>query len=195
MVVGGSVGTTLTPGVPPPANGEHAVAARTNRLSQSPERLTLSTEYDRGVKLAIVLAVMLASACGAPATTQIPSLVPTVAPTARPLDRPVDTPPPVSAVPLGIMEAILEEAASLASVDPDQVLVVRAEPAVWRDGSLGCPRPDEMYTQALVNGYWVVVEAGGRQYDFRVGNNAEFRLCEQPPGGPSTTIEIPPDIY
>lgn len=147
------------------------------------------------MKLAILLAVMLASACGATAVTQTPSLAPTVAPTARPPDVPVDSPPPVSVVPIAIMDQILEEAASLASVDPGQVLVVRAEPAVWRDGSLGCPRPDEMNSQALVNGYWVVVEAGGKQYDFRVGSTGDFKLCAQPPGRPSTTIEIPPDIY
>jgi len=37
-----------------------------------------------------------------------------------------------------------------------------------------------MYTQALVNGYWIVIEAAGKQYDFRVGSGGSFRLC--PPG-------------
>jgi hypothetical protein len=31
---------------------------------------------------------------------------------------------------------------------------------VWNDGSLGCPEPGMMYTQALVNGYWLIIEAG-----------------------------------
>jgi hypothetical protein len=57
---------------------------------------------------------------------------------------------------------------------------VRAESVVWSDGSLGCPEPGMEYTQALVNGYWVIVEAAGKKYDFRVGGGGSFRLC--PPG-------------
>ena len=37
-----------------------------------------------------------------------------------------------------------------------------------------------MYTQALVKGYWVVIDAAGQKYDFRVGSGGNFRLC--PPG-------------
>ena len=54
--------------------------------------------------------------------------------------------------------------------------MVRAESAVWNDRSLGYPEPGMMYTQALVNGYWVMIDAAGQNCDFRV----DFRLC--PPG-------------
>jgi hypothetical protein len=37
--------------------------------------------------------------------------------------------------------------------------VVQAEAVTWPDGALGCPEPGIVYTQALVPGYWVVVEA------------------------------------
>lgn len=83
-------------------------------------------------------------------------------------------------VPVAILDPILDEAASLADVPVSEVTVVRAEQTVWNDGSLGCPEPGMMYTQALVDGYWVEVEAGGETYDFRVGSNGSFRLC--PPG-------------
>jgi len=149
------------------------------------------------VKAAIILvAIVLLSACGGPpAATQSPGPAPTLAPTPRPPDLPVATPPPVSAVPEAFLDAILEEASSLSSVDFSQILVTRAEAVTWPDGSLGCPEPDMMYTQALVDGYWVVVQAGGEEYDFRVGTTGDFRLCVQPPGGPSSTIEVPPPIY
>jgi len=46
-----------------------------------------------------------------------------------------------------------------------------------------------MYTQALVNGYWIVIEAAGKQYDFRVDRGGSFRLCPpgqgQPPSRPA----------
>lgn len=94
-------------------------------------------------------------------------------------------------VPQAILESILKEAAALAKVDCDQLVIVRAESVVWNDGSLGCPEPGMMYTQALVNGYWVVIEAAGQTYGFRVGRDGSFRLCAagrgQPPSEPRAT--------
>jgi len=83
-------------------------------------------------------------------------------------------------VPQAIVDPILKEAAALAKVDREQLVIARAESVVWNDGSLGCPEPGMMYTQALVNGYWIVIEAAGKQYDFRVDRGGSFRLC--PPG-------------
>ncbi len=83
-------------------------------------------------------------------------------------------------VPQAILDPILKEAAALAKLDREQLVIVRAESVVWNDGSLGCPEPGILYTQALVNGYWVVIDAAGQKYDFRVGNRGNFILC--PPG-------------
>ena len=41
-----------------------------------------------------------------------------------------------------------------------------------------------MYIQALLNGYWVVIEAAGQKYDFRVGSGGSFRLCPTGQGHP-----------
>ena len=87
-------------------------------------------------------------------------------------------------VPQAILEPILKEATALAKVGRDQLVVVRAESVVWNDGSLGCPEPGMMYTQALVNGYWILIEAAGRTYDFRVGSGGSFRLCPVGQGHP-----------
>jgi hypothetical protein len=92
-------------------------------------------------------------------------------------------------VPQAILDPILKEAAASANVDRGQVVIVRAESVVWNDGSLGCPEPGMMYTQALVNGYWIVVEAAGKKYDFRAGSGGSLRLCPpgqgQPPSQPA----------
>ena len=77
----------------------------------------------------------------------------------------------------------------MAKLDREQLVIVRAESVVWNDGSLGCPEPGILYTQALVNGYWVVIDAAGQKYDFRVGSGGSFRLCPpgqgQPPSQPA----------
>jgi len=107
-----------------------------------------------------------------------------------PLPTPAEETSPVTGeVPQRILDPILNEAAALANVAPEQLVIVRAETAVWNDGSLGCPETGMQYTQALVNGYWVVIEADGKKYDFRVGRDGSFRLCPpgqgQPPSQPA----------
>jgi hypothetical protein len=94
-------------------------------------------------------------------------------------DLPTSTPPPGSAVPQEILDLILDEAASLAGVPREQLTIERAEAVTWGDGSLGCPEPGVMYTQMLVDGYWVVIGAGDQTFDFR-GSGTSYRLC--PPG-------------
>jgi hypothetical protein len=92
-------------------------------------------------------------------------------------------------VPSDILDAILADAAGRSGAAAADIAVLRGEAVLWNDGSLGCPQPGEFYTQALVSGYWVVLEAGGRQFDYRVTERGGFFLCENPrppvstPGG------------
>lgn len=113
--------------------------------------------------------------------TTLPERVP---PTESPLpDGPVDT----SAVPGDLMDSILADAASRIGVPTGDLVPVKAAGVVWNDGSLGCPKPGESYTQALVNGYWVIVVAGDRPLDYRASSSGFFFLCLSPgPGGNPT---------
>ena len=89
-----------------------------------------------------------------------------------------------SEVPEAILRPILNEAAKLAKVPSEQLVIVRAESVTWNDGSLGCPEPEMEYAQALVKGYWVVISAAGQTYDFRVTRDGTFRLCPAGRGRP-----------
>src|SRR5262245_33701170 len=109
------------------------------------------------------------------------------------MTTPSETPAPTSTphtsrvapqVPEAILNSILKEAAKLANVPPQELVIVRAEAVVWSDGSLGCPEPGMQYTQALANGYWVLVSAAGRTYDLRVHRDGSFRLCPEGRGRP-----------
>jgi hypothetical protein len=109
------------------------------------------------------------------------------------MTTPSDTPAPTSTpqrsraeslVPEAILGPILNEVAKLVNVPREQLVIVRAEAVLWNDGSLGCPEPGIEYTQALINGYWVVIKAAGQTYDFRVGGGGSFRLCPQGRGHP-----------
>jgi len=83
-------------------------------------------------------------------------------------------------LPASITDPIVADAAGRLGVDPSAVTVVSAHAETFSDGSLGCPEPGMMYTQALVDGYQVVVEANGTQLDYRGSGPGQFRLCKNP---------------
>lgn len=91
-------------------------------------------------------------------------------------------------VPEDLLASIRADAAARAGIDVDSPTVIRAEAVAWPDGSLGCPQPGVVYTQALVPGYWVVLSQGGREYDYRATARGYFRRCDSrnpvnaPPG-------------
>ena len=82
--------------------------------------------------------------------------------------------------PPDLLSQIIADAADRAGVADSEVTVIRDEFAIWNDGSLGCPEPGLMYTQALVDGYWIVVAIGEFEYDYRVGAGGYFKLCSRP---------------
>ena len=82
-------------------------------------------------------------------------------------------------LPASIIDPVVAEAARLSGVPVDQVTVVSAETVTFPDGGLGCPVPGMSYTQVQVEGFKLVVDAGGAQYDFRGTSPDKFRLCEK----------------
>lgn len=99
-----------------------------------------------------------------------------LAPTVGPSDAPVtgEVPPPV-------LEAVRARLATDSGLDASAAEVKVAQDVQWPDGSLGCPEPGVMYTQAIVPGYQVVLVLDGREYDFRVAaRSGTIRLCEGP---------------
>lgn len=142
--------------------------------------------YDHAVRASLRLAALvlaalvLAVVACAPAGVTDPTSIASPESTAQPPDMPPETPAPVSIVPQELLDQVLDQAASQAGVSLDELTVERAQQVTWSDGSLGCPAPGEMYTQALVDGYWVVVSAAGQTHDFHLAANGTIKLC--PPG-------------
>ena len=154
------------------------------------------------------LAVLLLAACttGAPATdspaTPAPPTDPPLAtPDATPVGPPETVPPtpPVletfppfeTDVPQELMEQLIDEAAVLADVGLGDVQIVRAEAVTWSDATLGCAEEGEVGAQVLTDGFWVVLEAGGQEFDFRATESGPPRLCPEGQGEPP--IEGLPD--
>ena len=74
--------------------------------------------------------------------------------------------------------------ATRVSTNVDQITTVSAEYVTWPNGAAGCPRPGMSYTQALIDGYRVVLAVDGREHHYHgVKNTAPF-YCARP--GPRT---------
>jgi hypothetical protein len=88
--------------------------------------------------------------------------------------------PVVGEVPDSILSAARADLAARLDVPAESIGVKESAAVVWNDGSLGCPRPDQVYTQALEPGYRIILEHGGRQYDYRATERGYLLLCELP---------------
>jgi hypothetical protein len=96
--------------------------------------------------------------------------------------------------PLELLEAIQSDLAARTGSSSEEIYLIRDQAVTWSDGSLGCPQPGVFYTQAPVNGYWVVLQVVGKEYDYRASESGYFLLCEggglpsiQPPGSDPST--------
>ena len=77
-----------------------------------------------------------------------------------------------------VTDAIVQLTAQL-DIPADQIEIIKAEPKVWPDSSMGCPKPGLMYMQVLVeDGMYIQLKANGTSYDFHSGNGQKPFLCE-----------------
>lgn len=89
-------------------------------------------------------------------------------------------PPPDAAPGPDLVAAAIQDAAQRTGVEPGTVEVRLAEPITWPDGSLGCPEPGLIYTQALVPGYRIVVHADGQDLHYHGADGALPAFCADP---------------
>ena len=82
-------------------------------------------------------------------------------------------------VPASLLESILDDLSGRLGEDSQEIEVIKAEAILWPDGSLGCPKPGEVYTQEPVSGYWIILEVGTTPYDYHASERGHFFLCER----------------
>lgn len=80
-------------------------------------------------------------------------------------------------VPQQLLALFIDDLARRALVKPETITVVSATEQQWSDGALGCPKPGEMYTQAIVPGYRAVLQAGGEKYAYHSDRRGHFIVC------------------
>ena len=73
-----------------------------------------------------------------------------------------------------------QDLAERLNIGPDEVYLVEARDVVWRNGSLGCPQPGRLYTQALVPGLCIRLGAEEKIYHYHSGGNRPPFFCPKP---------------
>ncbi len=82
-------------------------------------------------------------------------------------------------VPQELLDAVFDDLVEQLGASREAIEVKQAGAVVWRDGSLGCPQPGMMYTQALVPGFQIVLRAGDEVYDYHASDRGYFILCAE----------------
>ncbi|MBM0104410.1 hypothetical protein JM946_06615 [Steroidobacter sp. S1-65] len=80
-------------------------------------------------------------------------------------------------VPPQIIAIFQDDLARRALVKPETITVASATEQQWSDGAMGCPQPGQMYTQMIVPGYRVVLQAAGDKYSYHSDRRGNFVVC------------------
>lgn len=85
------------------------------------------------------------------------------------------------------------ELASRLGIDLGTISVKEARSVKWGSGALGCPRPGMSYTQAIIPGVLVMLEAGGTVYRYHGRLYSKMFFCpddraQEPAYGPGVEV-------
>ncbi|MBZ2196782.1 hypothetical protein [Occultella gossypii] len=78
------------------------------------------------------------------------------------------------------VSAAVDDLAERLGVDTGDIEVGPLEAVTWRDGAIGCPVPDQVYTQALVEGRRLILTAEGEEYAYHGAGEDALVYCETP---------------
>jgi hypothetical protein len=117
-------------------------------------------------------ALLSGCAMAQPGNPSAPTRVQT-APAQAAAAQPVDT-----EVPAELLDRMRAELAKEQGVSAADVKVISAQAVSWPNGALGCPKPGVMYTQAIVPGYRVELEASGRRFTYHASTRGALKRCD-----------------
>lgn len=121
---------------------------------------------------AIAVGLALTACADDPAPTQ---------PEETAVDDPTTSEPaPVPGADAPDVRASVDDLASRLGVDAGAVTVVAVQEVTWSDGSKGCAKKGMMYTQSLIEGSRITLEADGTTYEYHSGGSGGPFLCERP---------------
>lgn len=140
------------------------------------------------IRIPALAGLLLLAACGGEPAEPAPDADPVAEPE-EPLTMTTRPDPPPMGTEADAEAAARADLAERLDVAPERIELVEQRRVTWRDGSMGCPEPGMMYTQALVPGYWIRLSVDGTTYDY---HGARGRTPFHCPGDRAQS-PLPPD--
>ena len=81
---------------------------------------------------------------------------------------------------MDLVDQAVVDLATRLSVSETDIALISMEEVTWSDSSLGCPKPGELYTQALVDGHRIVLGHVEKVYVYHSGETGDPFLCPNP---------------
>jgi len=141
------------------------------------------------VALALLVGCAPEGAMDVTPTEDVSPEAPGPAPEGTPTEEPTDTPAPTTPPPdepevpddaeAAVAWARGDLASRLSAVE-EEIALVAIEAVEWRDSSLGCPQPGQMYLQVITPGYRFVLRADDTTYEYHSARGADQAvLCQE----------------
>jgi hypothetical protein len=146
----------------------------------------------------VLLAVLLLAACSLSTDFQLTPLAPQPVSTRSPLPTPGHSPlptpgySPLPTPPAGergsapippeagaSVRAAINDLAAKLKIASEAVQVVSVSAVDWSDTSLGCPQPGMFYAQIIVQGYRIILSAGGQQIEYHADQRGRVVTCSK----------------
>ena len=77
------------------------------------------------------------------------------------------------------MRAATNDLAAKLKMAAVAVQVVSVSAVDWSDTSLGCPQPGMFYAQVIVQGYTIMLAAGGQQVEYHADQRGRIVTCSK----------------
>ena len=95
--------------------------------------------------------------------------------------RPAPAPPPTQVAGADEVDKLIrlakQDVARRTGIAEEEIEVVSVSSETWRDTSLGCPEPGKAYAQVLTPGHRIVLQAGGKSYEYHT-DSSRVVLCQ-----------------
>jgi hypothetical protein len=142
----------------------------------------------------LAAAVVAPLACATePGRVAPPQRIPEPVPASGEVGDPVST----ASLPRELRRAVVSDAARRLGVAESAVVLTGAQQVTWNDGAMGCPKPGQMYTQALVPGYRIVAKTANAEIVYHTDARSYVMPCgsgARPVPGDDSEPRIQPPV-
>ena len=138
------------------------------------------------INILIFSGLLFLAACGGAAAPAAPNSENPPLATPPPVDSANEPEQPAAESPIeqNMVNLSLENLSRKLNIGVEQIRVTNVTKVVWRDASLGCPKPGVDYLRVETPGFSITLEADGKSYEFHTDESKRVTMCNnaQPKG-------------